>query len=107
MNTEAPTPLDRIMTLAKIAKTSVHAKTIAAGVVAVLSAGAFLLKTCSDPNPPAGGLTDRAQNVVDQIRDAKNTITPPNEAEIAKDVEDEVQSAQDDDSFFMDDTASE
>lgn len=104
---DAPPPLDRLLAIAKLAKTSVHAKTIAAAVVAILSAGAFLLKTCSESEPPVGGLTDRAQNVVDQIRDAQDTFTPPDEAEIAKDVENEVESAQDDDSFFMDDTEGE
>lgn len=103
MNTDAPSPLDRLSALVKLAKTSTHAKTIAAAFVALLSAGTFLVKSCSDPEPSGEGLTDQAQNVVEQIRDAQDTITPPNEIEIAKDVEDEVRSAQDNDSFFMDD----
>jgi len=104
MNTDTPTALERLLAAAK---TSAHAKTIAAGMVALLSAGTFLLKTCSESKPATEGLADQAQKVIDRIQDTKVSITPPNENEIAKDVQDEVRSAQNNDSFFMDDTKGE
>jgi hypothetical protein len=102
MRSEFPSSATRIIAAAKILMNSAHAKTISAAAVALLSASVFLLKTCSDPEPDTGEITGRAQSVVDQIRDAREAVSPPDESEIERDVENEIRSAQDDDSFFMD-----